>query len=136
MSKQTAQNIIRKKIESEAAKYVGDVDRIIRRQLEAATLSLMGIEKRGSHAEIDHCNGRNSVLIDAFRDQAMSEAKRIARTVKISPEERSLFKASFEREYNKQVHSAVMAAARERAKADAEELVKSISMDITKFIEE
>jgi hypothetical protein len=137
MSKQlTAKEKIQKKLETEAAKYLVDVDRVIRRALESATLSLMGIEVRGHRNEIDHCNGRNSVLIDAFRQKALGEAKKIARNVKLSPEEMATFRNAFEKEYSSQVSTAVRRAAQERAAADAKALIESVQMDIEQYITE
>jgi hypothetical protein len=137
MAKQlTTKEKIQKKLEEEAAKYLGDVDKVIRRALESATLSLMGLEARGGRNEIDHCNGRNSVLIDAFRQKALGEAKRIARNVKLSPEEIGGFRNAFKSEYSKQVSAAVRRAAQERAAADAKEFIESIQMDIEQYITE
>lgn len=135
-TKLTVKQKIKQKMEREATKYLADVDKLIRKALESATLSLMGIESRHGRNEIDHCNGRNSVLIDAFRQKAIGEAKKIARSVKLSPEDMGSFRNAFKKEYSSQVSSAVRIAARERAIADAKALIDSIEMDVEQYITE
>lgn len=56
---------IEKIADAEIAKFITDIPAIIRRILEGAIASLLGLSNRfGDKWEVDHCNGRRSVIID------------------------------------------------------------------------
>lgn len=96
--------------------------------LEKSILSLMGIERKYSNGyEIDHCNGRNSVLIDAFRELAIEEARKIASAYKPTKEELSVFEEAFKKELKRQFEYAL----RKSAEAKANQLVAEISERVT-----
>lgn len=132
--KEKAADAIQEMIQEESVRFVKNARDMIRDTLKYSTLSLLGIETSGNRYEIDHCNGRNSVLIDAFRGIAIEEAKNIASTYKPSKEDLVGFRNAFEKEYKSQLGNAIREKAREKAKIDAEEFYKSIKLDAAKFI--
>lgn len=122
-------------IADEAAKYLKDVRTTIRSALELSTLSLLGIEKRhGNSYEIDHCNGRASVLIDAFRAVAIEEAKKIAKNYVPSSAEVVGFASMFQKEFNRHFNESLQYMAREKAKVEASKIINSIELDVSHFM--
>jgi hypothetical protein len=113
---------IRKSITTEAEKIIPTIPSMVHRYIEAALLSLLGLENRSfsQRMEIDHCNGRNSVLIDAFRKIAIGEAEKIARAYKPSPQDAVAFKTAFAEEYGERLRRAMSDIACNRARAEAE----------------
>lgn len=131
----------KKKIESivneEINAFIRNARPQIKKILESSLLSLMGLEKNyQSNYEIDHCNGRNSVLIDAFRSLAVEEAKKMAKSYQPTKEDVLGFKTAFEREYKNQVSYVIRDAATNRAKKDVDSYISEIKIDIEKMIEE
>lgn len=56
---------IEKAADAEIAKFIADIPAVIRKILEGAIASLLGLSNRfGDKWEVDHCNGRRSVIID------------------------------------------------------------------------
>ena len=131
------QNKLQKILEQEAEKFIKESKNRIPKILENATLSLLGLEKnyQGNY-EIDHCNGRNSVLIDAFKRLATTEAEKIAKSYRPSATDIAGFVAAFEREYKSQMNYIIRDLARERAKKDVAAEVEKLTLDIKKMIEE
>lgn len=127
---------IREQIEKKAAEKLLGMDSFVDRALENSILSLIGLEKghRGEY-EIDHCNGRNSVLIDAFRDRAEGHAKKLASSLKLDANEMKAYRLAFRNEYSSQIHRAIKKAAADRAENDAEEFVSKIKVDINKYLD-
>lgn len=118
---------------------LSDMPKKIHTYVEDAVLSLIGISKSswgGSHPEIDHCNGRNSVLIDAFRNLAQKEAERIAGSYKMSKEDVSLFETTFKNEFKNQFRYAVSNLAKEKANELARETLEKLKLDVNKIINE
>ena len=124
-------------IEQECAKHVKGVRSQIRKMLEDSTLSLLGLSTgwSGGKKEIDHCNGRNSVLIDAFRECALEEAKKIARNYKPTPESIVGFVTTFQNEFNSALRSEIKKQAHDKAKIEAEKVVGAIKIDVESVIE-
>jgi hypothetical protein len=102
----------------------------IREMIRGSLLSLLGLERRGSDIEIDHCNGRNSVLIDAFRNTAIKEAEKISASYQPTEKDVAGFRAAFEREYNRQMHYQLSNMAGERVKKDVALYLDSIKIDV------
>lgn len=123
---------IKKLIEEKAAKHLEDIERTIDRTIESAVLSLIGLEKNGHRGgyEIDHCNSRNSVLIDAFRNRAIDQASKLAKQLKLDADEMKTYRSAFRREYSSAIHKEIRRAAEEKAKADANELVRKVKINI------
>lgn len=63
--------------EKEVADFLKNLRPNIRSRLDAALASLLGISTQWGRVEIDHCNGRNSVLVDAVREIALKEVRGI-----------------------------------------------------------
>ena len=100
-------------------------------------LSLLGLEKRSNYDyEIDHCNSRNSVLIDAFRSMAIDEAKKIASRYKPSKAELSIYEAAFKKEVNNQFGYAIHDVAKTKAQELATEAGEKIKVNVDKILDE
>lgn len=123
-------------IEQEAKTYIANAREQIRKALESATLSLLGLE-RSTHRgyEIDHCNGRNSVLIDAFRAVALEEATKIAMNYKPSDEDLVGYRAAFEKEMRERMRWALQDLARAKAKMIADEVTETVKLNVKQAVE-
>ncbi len=122
-------------LEKEAMVFIKESKNRIPKILEGATLSLLGLEKKyNGEYEIDHCNGRNSVLIDAFKKIASEEAVKIAKSYKPSPTDIAGFMVAFEREYKSQITYIIRDLAREKAKQDVSKEIEKITLDIQSMI--
>lgn len=118
-------------IQQEAVAYIKDARNHIRKNLESATLSLLGLGRDyQGRSEIDHCNGRNSVLIDAFRKVAIEEATKIATNYRPDASEICGYADSFRAEFRKHIKDAITTAARAHAKAEAEAIVATIKVSV------
>jgi hypothetical protein len=106
----------------------------IKHYIENATLNLIGLEKRGSDYEIDHCNGRSSVLTEAFRKIASEEAEKIARTYKPTKEDIIGFQSSFAKEFKNQISYVIRDEARIKAVEMAKEMFSKTKIDIDKIL--
>lgn len=127
MKKLNAQQLLKKEMEN----YIKEFQPRVKDILEKATLSLLGLEKRGYSAfEIDHCNGRNSVLINAFEELAKTEANKIASTYKPSKEDIVNFKSAFEREYKQQVSYAIRNIVKQRVEEDIKKELEEININV------
>lgn len=128
---------LRKVVEEEATKYIKDARKTIQQKLNSATMSLLGLSNGySSRVEIDHCNGRNSVLIDAFRKLAQEEAEKLARTYKPSAEDIIGFQAAFEREFKSQFSYVVRDLAKKKAQEEAQKAVQLINLDVQKLVDD
>lgn len=139
----TNKKTLKKVLEEEALKVVTDkiktyrVD--VKKQIESALLSLIGLENKtygGNHLEIDHCNGRNSVLIDAFRNIAIGEAEKMARSYKPTKEDIAGFQEAFAKEYRSQISYKIRDAARAKAEIDFREFATKQNVNIEKIVTE
>jgi len=128
---------IQKLLEAEATKFIEESTKKIPKILEDATLSLLWLE-RDFHRwyEIDHCNWRNSVLIDAFRRIAQKEAEKIASTYKPSKEDIASFQEAFAKEYKIQMSYCIRDLAKTKAIADAKIEIDKVFIDAKAIIEE
>ncbi len=125
---------VKKMIEAEIEKQLPDMPKKIERLVERALLSLMGLEQRGSRTEIDHCNGRHSILTEAFKRLAQAEAEKLARTCKFSKSDITGFRAAFEREYDSQMGRAVRDAASVRVAADLAKYMEGVEVNVEKAL--
>lgn len=126
-------------IVQETEKSLEDMPQKIHTYVEDAVLSLIGISRStwgGSHPEIDHCNGRNSVLIDAFRNLAQAEAEKIASSYRMSKEDISLFEQTFKNEFKNQFRYAIQNLAKEKAQQLAVQTLEKLKLDVNKIINE
>lgn len=120
-------------LKDKMSNYVKELPKKIEGLMEASLLSLLGLEKRGYDYEIDHCNGRNSVLIDAIRELAKDEVTKMVKgNVKIDKTQISLFQAAFKKEFNNQVSYAVRALADCEAKSFVEKQFANLSEETLK----
>jgi hypothetical protein len=127
----TAMEVVTEKIKN----YRGEVSK----QIDDALLSIIGLEQRGWNGgkyEIDHCNGRNSVLIDAFRNIAKVEAEKIARSYKPTKEDLAGFQEAFAKEYRSQIMYSLRDMAKSKAQTDFREFADNQKIDIQKIVTE
>ena len=113
----------------------------ISRYMEGALLSLIGLEKKGwgnnnPEFEVDHCNGRNSVIIDAFREIAIDEARKIASGYKPTGKELDIYRQAFIKEVKNQFSYAMRDAAIAKAKELANQAAEKIQINIDELLEE
>lgn len=128
---------IRNIIEREAAQHIKDAPTLIRKMIEGSLLSLLGLEKKyNNNYEIDHCNNRNSVLIDAFRNQAIAESERIARGFKPTKEQLANYELAFKKEFEAQLFYAIKKAATARAQLEADALIATIDAEVKAALSE
>lgn len=127
---ETAMEVVTEKIKN----YRGEV----KKQIESALLSIIGLEKRwsGDKLEIDHCNSRNSVLIDAFRNVAKDEAEKMARSYKPTKEDLVGFKEAFAKEYRSQIMYSIRDMAKAKAQTDFRDFADSQQINIEKIVNE
>lgn len=109
--------------------------------IQNATLSLLGLERSGygtssTEFEIDHCNGRNSVMIDAFRALAKSEAEKLARSYKPTKEDVLGFQEAFKKEYENQLRYAIRQAAEQKAKQDIKQYLDAHQINVSAIVDE
>lgn len=131
------EQMLKKIMEQETKKFIGDARKKVQQLLQESMLSLLGLEKRyGNNATIDHCNNRNSVLISAFSTYAREEAEKVARSYKPSKEDITGFAAAFEKEFKSAMSYAVRDLAKERAKQEAERIIKDMKIETDKIFDE
>ena len=121
------------------AKEIKDFRGNVEKYMKSAALSLIGLEQKSwgnNSMEIDHCNGRNSVIIDVFRNLAKGEAEKLAKSYKPSKEDILGFKEAFAREYRKQINYSIGEAAKNKANQDVKEYLTLQDLNIEKIIEE
>ena len=124
-------------LEKEIEKYIKEVKPKINSIMESSVLSLIGLEKRyGENYEIDHCNSRNSVLIDAFKSIAVNEAKRLASTYKPTKEDVINFKEAFKKEYKNQMNYVLRDKAKKKVDGDLNRILETIKIDIDDIIQD
>jgi hypothetical protein len=124
-------------IEEEVAIQLKDVRSKVRKLIEGSLLSLLGLQKDyQGRTEIDHCNGRNSVLIDVFRQIAVDEVTKIANGYKPNKEELDVFRAEFKREIKNQMSYKIRDAAQEKAGILVRNIMEDIKIDVDKILEE
>ena len=128
-------NKTRQLLEAEVIKYVSNIKPQMKDILQKSVLSLIGLEKKYTNDyEIDHCNSRNSVLIDAFRSIAIDEAKKLASSYKPTKEDIVNFKSAIEKEYKNQFSYAVRDIIKSRVQKDVELLVNDMKIDIEDLV--
>ena len=106
----------------------------IKHYIESATLSLIGLEKRGNDYEIDHCNGRSSILTEAFKSIASEEAKKIAKSYKPTKDDIGGFQESFKKELKNQMTYIIRDEAKIKATELAKEMFSNTKIDIDKIL--
>ena len=139
MKKKTLKQVLEETALEVVTDKIKDYRKEVNNQINSALLSIIGLEKRGNNSttfEIDHCNGRNSVLIDAFRNIAKDEAEKIARTYKPSKEDLVGFREAFAKEYRNQIMYSIRDMAKSKASADFREFADSQKIDVSKIVEE
>jgi hypothetical protein len=128
---------LREIVEKKAVEQIANAPKLIDSLIQRSLLSLLGLEARGyGDIQIDHCNGRNSVLIDAFRSQAEESAKKIAAGYKPTKEELASFDAAFKKEFSRQMSRAIDAEAHARAQTEAKAFIEKITVDVGAILAE
>lgn len=114
-----------------------DAKRNIKKYIQGALLSIIGLESRSSgDYEIDHCNNRSSVIIDAFRSMAKDEAEKIASNYKPTKDELKVFESAFKREVSRQLSYELTNVAKEKARQLAEEYMDKAKLSADEVIRE
>lgn len=135
--KTNAKKSFQLEIEKQARAELKNARVNVKKYLEGAILSLLGLEKKyNNDYEIDHCNGRNGVLIDAFRELAITEARKIAAGYKPTKEELNIFEEAFRKELKSQFYYAIRDAAKVKAVQAANEAAEKMKVDIDQLLEE
>jgi len=124
-------------LQAEVVKYVSEIKPKMKDILQNSVLSLIGLEKSYPNGyEIDHCNGRNSVLIDAFRQIAIDEAKKLANSYKPTEEDIVNFKSAMEREYKNQLNYAIRDIIKLKVQKDVQCLVDDMKIEVEDLVAE
>lgn len=111
----------------EVESFIKDLRGNIKNKLNGSLLSLLGLEQRyNNQYEIDHCNSRNSILIDTIRDMAKDEVSKLAKGLKI-PLETSLLKTALQKELRQQISYEITSIARAKAKELAQKFVDEVT---------
>jgi len=118
-------NIKTKKIYQEQLK---NLELNIHNILEKAILSVLGLEKQGFNRfefSIDHCNNRNSVLIDKIRDVGKDLAAKIISEISLSEEELTEIKEACKKDLKYNIRDLL----RKELSDVKERLIKNIVME-------
>jgi hypothetical protein len=134
MDKKPKVKTYKEDLEELTQKELRNIRQKIKMYIENATLSLIGLEKRGSDYEIDHCNGRSSVLTEAFKTIAREEATKIAKTYKPTKEDITGFQEAFKKELKNQMSYALRDEAKIKATELAKEMFSKTKIDIDKIL--
>lgn len=129
-------NEIMKKFDDQIRAELRSMPQKVSKYMESATLSILGLEKRGCDYEIDHCNSRNSVLIDVFRDMARAEARKIAKTYQPSKEDVVGFKEAFRKEFVREFGYIARDLGKQKAIEEARKISEKMKFDIKKVFKE
>lgn len=113
---------MRREAQEAMKKFVTNLPTNINSKMEAALLSLLGLEKRNGY-EIDHCNGRNSVLIDVIRGMAVADVEKAVKGIQFKSEETSLIREALKKEYKSQLSYVIRDLATRKAREDAERFI-------------
>jgi hypothetical protein len=119
----------KKLIEVSVAKVVREkvdnLDRIVDDLVKQAICSLLGIEYRwGGRAEIDHCNGRNSILTKVIEERAKEQVEKIVKSFKIDANDKYV-ESAFKKEYHQQLQNQLKYYAEGTAKSMAEKVISN-----------
>ena len=119
--------ITKKEIEQAVIKKVAksfkDIDSKVDKMVELSICSVLGLNIHGYNGyEIDHCNGRSSILTRVLEDRARKQVEKIVNNFKSKEEEIPLVKKAFEEEFSKELLRTI--------KYRAQELAEKISRDI------
>ena len=126
---------LRNRVEKIATEELKSLDRKAKTYIESALLSLIGLTKSYSNKyEIDHCNGRSSVLTDAFKKMAQKEAEKVASNHKFTKEDIANFKEAFDREVKSQMSYVIRDLAKQRATEEVQKIFDGVKIDVEELI--
>jgi hypothetical protein len=125
---------VAKIVKAEATTWLREIKSNIKNKLEYALLSLLGLEKNGYR--IDHCNGRNSVLIDILREEAKEEIRKIAKNIPFKNDLGASFvETAFKNEFRRNLENEVKDLARKMAQQKAVEVAqKYTDRELAKYL--
>lgn len=123
MKKEDLRNLIEKAVLKVVEEKVNNLNNIVDGLVKNAICSLLGIEYGwGGKANIDHCNGRNSILTKVIEERAKEQVEKIVKSFSISPEDKEV-RSAFEQEYSRQLLSQIRYYAEQKARDITENIV-------------
>jgi len=124
-------DLAREEMKKEVALQIKNIPSEVKRMINGALLSILGLEHRYSDKyEIDHCNGRNSILIDTIRNMAQKEAESLVKKTNYKPSDLALFQNAFKKEYESHLNYELKKLAENLAREEANNIMKKLSKDI------
>jgi len=126
MSKNEVKNRIEKAILVSAEKQINSIDSTVENMVTRAIGSLLGISNSWGRAEIDHCNGRSSILTSIIEEKARRQVEKIVSTFKFDENDKEVLLA-FQKEYKEQLKRRISWHAENEAKRIAEIIIKKFT---------
>ena len=118
-------------MKKEVTKRIKELPSEIHKMITGALASILGLEwTYGDKFEIDHCNQRNSILIDVIRDIAKKEAGELVKKTDFKPKDISLFQVAFKKEFENQLTYELRKLAENLARTEAQKIMEQLSKEI------
>ena len=111
---------------AEVDAYLRDLRPSIRKKLDSAVMSLIGLSGDYGRIQIDHCNGRSTVLESVIKNIAQEEVTALVGRMgglELTKEEREKARAAMLSELSSQVKYCIGGLVREKARQIAQAMV-------------
>jgi hypothetical protein len=98
--------------------------------IKQSIFSLLGISSTSYDTrgyEIDHCNGRNSILSDVIKNKAMSDVEKFVKNIKIESFTITQLKEAFKKEYDRQIKDQIEYSAKHLAEQHVNDYIKKLT---------
>ena len=127
----------RKKIEVAVRKVTEEqlskLDSTIENMMKQMIASLLGLSYSWGKAEVDHCNGRNSILTTIIEEKARKQVEKLVSTFKFDENDKEVLEA-FKKEYKEQLRRRISWHAENEAKRIAGIMIQKFTdKELTKF---
>lgn len=134
--KPTLKEEIEARTAASVAKFVGGLDQMIEQNLRASVAGILGFSKSFGSWEVDHCNGRMSVISEFIGHEARTAANEAAAkilTPELVAETIEKMKESIIRDFvgtfSRQLHDSVYHYAKEAADKTAQQIIGEFKFD-------
>lgn len=110
-----AKNKIKEAVIRTTTQQIEKIDTTVETMIKNAIGSLLGISTSWGRAEIDHCNGRNSILTQVIEDKARKQVEKLVMSFKFDENDKEIMEA-FKREFKEQLRRKISWYAENEAK--------------------
>lgn len=119
--KPNIQQVVRERATRAIDEYLKGLDDRIKTMMTQSLCSLLGLSYSSyGRTEIDHCNGRNSILEEVIKTKAKDEVERLMKGFSFADMDKSLVLDAFRKEFKNHMDYAI----KRQAEAKANEYVK------------